>query len=300
MLAPRTADTLPSRPHVAHGFFTRHGGVSQGGYASLNCGLGSKDDPAAVRENRARVAAFLTARACSPRTRCTAPTAVVVDEAWSLEERPRADAIVTATPGLALGVLTADCAPVLFADRKPAWSPPPMPAGAAPSAACWRRRSRPWRGWAPARARIEAAVGPCIGQAAYEVGPDFEREFLARDRRQRPLLYPPRPHTARGRISTCRATSCIACSGPASASVRSLASCTYAQDRGFLQLSALAGAKRGRLRPPNLRHRLDLALVFHNFRCSEAACIGHARSFPLSETGRRRCQQLGNPLGYRP
>ena len=181
MPTPLTADRLAALPGIAHGFFTRHGGVSQGGYASLNCGLGSKDDPAAVRENRARVAASLSAQSLLTAHQIHSATAVIVESAWSTEERPRADAIVTATPGLALGVLTADCAPVLFAD------PEARVVGAAHAG---------WRGaiggvleatlaameqLGASKARIEAAVGPCIGQPAYQVGFDFEAEFLKRD-----------------------------------------------------------------------------------------------------------------------
>ena len=117
MPTPLLADSLARLPGIAHGFFTRHGGVSQGIYASLNCGLGSKDDPAAVHENRARVAAHLGANDLLTAYQVHSATALFVDKAWPAQERPRADAIVTATPGLAVGVLTADCAPVLFADR---------------------------------------------------------------------------------------------------------------------------------------------------------------------------------------
>src|SRR5438270_4820030 len=106
MLKPLAADILLDHPRIAHGFFTRHGGVSQGGYASLNCGMGSKDDPAAVRENLARVAEFLGARNLITAHQIHSATALIVDKPWNLDERPRADAMVTATRGLALGVLT--------------------------------------------------------------------------------------------------------------------------------------------------------------------------------------------------
>jgi len=181
MPTPLTADRLAALPGIAHGFFTRHGGVSQGGYASLNCGLGSKDDPAAVRENRARVTAFLSARDLLTAYQIHSATAVIVETAWSTGERPRADAIVTATPGLALGVLTADCAPVLFAD---------------PEAKVVAAAHAGWRGaiggvleatlaameqLGANKERMVTAVGPCIGQPAYQVGFDFEEEFLKRD-----------------------------------------------------------------------------------------------------------------------
>ena len=181
MPTPLTADPLAVLPGIAHGFFTRHGGVSQGGYASLNCGMGSRDDPAAVRENRARVMASLSARSLLTAHQIHSATAVIVEAAWSTGDRPRADAIVTATPGLALGVLTADCAPVLFAD---------------PEAKVVAAAHAGWRGaiggvleatlaameqLGASKVRIEAAVGPCIGQPAYQVGFDFEEEFLKRD-----------------------------------------------------------------------------------------------------------------------
>ena len=181
MPKPRIADQLAALPGIAHGFFTRHGGVSQGGYASLNCGLGSKDDPAAVAENRARVARFLSAESLVTAHQVHSATAVVVASPWSAQERPRADAMVTATPRLALGVLTADCAPVLFADAQ---------AGVIGAAhAGWRgalggvleATLAAMEQLGAKRARIAAALGPCITQPAYEVGPEFEREFLAAD-----------------------------------------------------------------------------------------------------------------------
>jgi YfiH family protein len=182
MPKPLTADCLAGLPGVAHGFFTRHGGVSLGGYASLNCGLGSADDPVAVRENRGRVATFLKSDILLTANQVHSATAVVASHEWGLNERPRADAIVTATRGLAVAVLTADCAPVLFADSQ---------AGVVAAAHAG------WRGAAGGvieatlatmdklgsrRERVHAAVGPCIGQAAYEVGPEFEQEFLGQDR----------------------------------------------------------------------------------------------------------------------
>lgn len=203
MPKPVTVDRLAALGALAgmrHGFFTRHGGVSEGGYASLNCGLGSKDDPAAVAENRSRVARFLGADSIITAHQIHSPTAVVVDKPWSREERPRADAIVTATRGIAVGVLTADCAPVLFADAQARV--------VAAAHAGWRgaiggvleATLAAMEGLGASRDRIEAAVGPCITQPAYEVGPDFEQEFLARDPESAPFFARPeadrqaRPH----------------------------------------------------------------------------------------------------------
>jgi YfiH family protein len=196
MPKPVTVDRLAAAARVRHGFFTRHGGVSQGGYASLNCGLGSNDDPDAVTENRSRVAHFLAADSLITAHQVHSPTAVVVDRPWSREERPRADAIVTATPGIAVAVLTADCAPVLFADAEArvvaaahaGWRGAIGGVLEATIAAMERLGAR--------RERIATAVGPCIAQPAYEVGPDFEQDFLARDPDSSAFFLRPRedPH----------------------------------------------------------------------------------------------------------
>src|ERR1700723_2974763 len=114
-----TAESLRI-PGVAHGFFTRLGGVSQGVYASLNGGVGSRDSPEAVTANRARIAAELGAapeRLAVP-FQIHSPHAVAITELWPESARPRCDALVTATPGLALGVTGADCGMILFADQR--------------------------------------------------------------------------------------------------------------------------------------------------------------------------------------
>jgi polyphenol oxidase len=114
-----TLDTL-ARPGIAHGFFTREGGVSEGFYASLNCGFGSGDAPENVAENRARAMGGLDVAPDALVTcyQVHSPTVVEVEAPWRREEAPRADAMVTTRRGLALGILTADCAPVLFADAE--------------------------------------------------------------------------------------------------------------------------------------------------------------------------------------
>lgn len=169
----------PNLAPAPHGFFTRQGGISRGLYAGLNCGPGSSDDPDAVAANRARVAAHLQV---SPDALLTlhqvhSPNVVRVTEPFVAEDRPRADALVTDRPGLAIAALAADCAPVLFqADGV---------VGAAHAG---------WRGalsgvleataadMSALGARdIRATVGPCISQKAYEVGPEFLEAFLAED-----------------------------------------------------------------------------------------------------------------------
>lgn len=177
-----TADALAA-PGLRHGFFTRAGGVSEGLFASLNCGFGSGDDPANVAENRRRVAAAL---GLGPDRLATcyqihSPAVVTVEAPWRYEDRPRADALVTRTPGLALGILTADCAPVLFAD------PEARIIGAAHAG--WRgavggvleATVAAMRALGASPDRLRAAIGPCIAQASYEVGPEFPAPFLAED-----------------------------------------------------------------------------------------------------------------------
>jgi hypothetical protein len=168
---------------IRHGFGTREGGVSGGIYSSLNCGIGSKDDQSCVAENRARFAASVGARPQALVTPYQIHSAhvVVADQPWTRATAPKADAVVTATPGLAIAVSTADCVPVLFAD------PVARIAGAAHAG---------WRGamsgildatleamerLGAARARIAVAIGPAISQPAYEVGEEFEEKFLEHD-----------------------------------------------------------------------------------------------------------------------
>jgi polyphenol oxidase len=181
MLEPIQSEALLGDRRIAHGFFSRRGGVSQGIYASLNCGLGSKDGRDDVGANRRLVAEAL---GVMPDRLLTAhqhhsADAVVVTEPWTFETMPRADALVTATPGIALGALAADCAPVLFAD--------PQAGVVAAAHAGWKGALGGVLESAVAtmeklgarRARIAAALGPCIGPEAYEVGPEFQANFIA-------------------------------------------------------------------------------------------------------------------------
>jgi YfiH family protein len=167
---------------VKHGFFGREGGVSTGIYASLNAGTGSNDDPANVLENRRRIAeAFgIEHDHLTGVHQVHSPTAVFIDAPWP-GERPRADALVTTAPNLAISILTADCTPILFADRE---------AGVIGAAhAGWRgalggmieNTLRLMEEHGAKRERIAAAIGPCIHQNSYEVGPEFEAEFLTAD-----------------------------------------------------------------------------------------------------------------------
>jgi YfiH family protein len=175
------APSLAALPNIRHAFFTREGGVSDGIYASLNGGLGSKDAPDRVRENRARMAAAL---GVAPDRFLTcyqihSPNVVIARTPWARETTPEADAIVTRERGLAIGVLTADCGPMLFADAEAGV------VGAAHSG---------WKGalggvleatiaametLGAKRDRIRTALGPLIRQENYEVGPEFVARFTA-------------------------------------------------------------------------------------------------------------------------
>src|SRR5450432_2863342 len=177
------APRLAALPGIRHGFFTRAGGVSQGIYASLNGGIGSRDAAENVAESRARMA---TALAVPPQHLLTvyqthSADVVTADMTWSPDTRPHADAIVTRTRGLAIGVTTADCGPVLFAD--------PVASVAGAAHAGWRGAfdgvleatvDAMERAGAD-RSRMVVGLGPMIRQPSYEVGPEFVARFRAAD-----------------------------------------------------------------------------------------------------------------------
>jgi polyphenol oxidase len=177
---------------IRHGFFTREGGVSQGVYASLNCGFGSSDAPDAVAANRARaMTAFgLPAEALSTVYQIHSPNVIEVEEPWAREAAPRADAMVTTRPGLALGILTADCAPVLLADRQArvvgaahaGWRGALTGVLEATVAAMVKHGAKP--------DTMIAAIGPCIAQRSYEVGPEFPAPFIAAEPTDAALFQP--------------------------------------------------------------------------------------------------------------
>jgi YfiH family protein len=183
MPKPITADCLADIGGIAHGFFTREGGVSEGIYGALNCGAGSRDDRARVIENRARVAALLGTSGERLVTchQVHSADAIVVTEPWPMGQNPKADGLVTNVPGIALGALAADCAPVLFADpdarvigaTHAGWKGALGGVLEATIAAMTALGARP--------SRIRSALGPCIGPDAYEVGPEFEARFVAAD-----------------------------------------------------------------------------------------------------------------------
>ncbi|HWD59272.1 MAG TPA: peptidoglycan editing factor PgeF [Stellaceae bacterium] len=178
-----TLEVLDDCGGVRHGFFTREGGVSGGVYASLNCGFGSGDDPEKIARNRT-IAADALGLADDRLVTCHqihSATVLTVAAPWRREDSPRADGMATDRPGIALGVLAADCAPVLFAD---------------PEAGVIGAAHGGWRGalggvmeatvaamttLGAAPSRIRAGIGPCIAQASYEVGPEFPGRFAETD-----------------------------------------------------------------------------------------------------------------------
>ncbi len=178
-MTPIRSHSLAGTQRVVHGYFGRQGGVSSGKYASLNCGFGSGDDSSCVRENRSRVAQSLGTVEANLLTvyQIHSADGVQVEASWAREDAPKADAMATVVRGVALGILTADCAPVLLSDEG---------AGVVGAAHAG------WKGALDGvleavvtlmerlganRSRIRAAVGPCIGQDSYEVGPEFFDRF---------------------------------------------------------------------------------------------------------------------------
>ncbi len=178
-----TSETLSSLAGIRHGFATRNGGVSNGLYTTLNCGLGSDDNQDNVAENRSRVAKRLgvAPEALVSPHQIHSADVVVAHTPWAPGDGPKADGVVTAIPGLAIAISTADCVPVLLAD------PRAKVVGAVHAG---------WRGALSGvleatlstmealgadRNRISAVIGPAISQAAYEVGEEFEARFLASD-----------------------------------------------------------------------------------------------------------------------
>ena len=178
------APSLAGLDGISHRFFTRRGGVSAGLYSSLNCGYGSGDAPDNVRENRRRAAAAFERAAeqlLTVHQIHSTDVITVAEERWTSPGAPRADGLVTDRPGVVLGVLAADCAPVLLAD---------------PQAGVIGAAHAGWKGalagvveatvsamekLGARRERLRAAIGPCIGRDSYEVGPEFPAPFLKRD-----------------------------------------------------------------------------------------------------------------------
>jgi YfiH family protein len=222
-------------PGIAHGFFGRDGGVSEGIYRSLNCGPGSRDAPEAVSENRRRALAALASDAKLVSLSQIHSANVHTLSAWDGQTRLEGDAMVTATPGLALGILTADCAPVLLAD------PQAKVIGAAHAG---------WKGalgqngygvleavleamqrLGALRDRVAAVIGPCISQANYEVGGEFRDRFLEFGvKNRRYFIASDQENRYRFDLPAYVADRLIAAG---TGSVETLGVCTYPPENGF-------------------------------------------------------------------
>jgi YfiH family protein len=189
MTTPFITHPLLDHARISHGFFGRRGGVSTGIYKSLNCGPGSNDDPENVRTNRHRIIAALGQGELVTLHQVHSPVVITVTEGFT-GERPKADALVTATRGLILGILTADCGPVLFADAEA------RVIGAAHAG---------WKGaftgvlentvaamekLGATRSNIRAVIGPCIAQQSYEVGPEFVERLVKADAENQRFFIP--------------------------------------------------------------------------------------------------------------
>ncbi|MCF8467494.1 MAG: peptidoglycan editing factor PgeF [Sneathiella sp.] len=183
---------LLERNGIAHGFFTREGGVSTGIYRGLNCGPGSHDSPENVAENRARAMAVIGHRVADLRTlyQVHSGDVIVLRNDTEIKPRPKADAMVTNVPGLSLGILTADCVPILFADETngviaaahSGWKGAVVDIGGNVVQKMIELGAR--------RSMIRAAIGPAIAQKSYEVGPAFPEPFLALDPRSKKFFIP--------------------------------------------------------------------------------------------------------------
>ncbi len=223
------ASNLSDAPGVGHGFFGRQGGASQGVYRSLNCGPGSDDARKHVMENRRRVITELGGANLLTLHQVHSPNAIIVTEPW--EQGPQADAMATNVPGVALGILTADCAPVLFAD------PVARVIGAAHAG---------WKGaysgviesvlekmesLGATRSFIAAAIGPCISQPNYEVGSEFIARFAQADSGNT-RFFVPSEKAGHWRFDL-QAYAAHRLGQAGVARIETLMACTYAQEEDF-------------------------------------------------------------------
>lgn len=185
--------SLLALPGLRHGFFTRRGGVSEGIYASLNVGSGSDDDPAHIAENRRRVTEVFGVDAAQLCTlyQVHGDRVLAVDTPFGHEKpKPQADAMVTDRPGLVLGILTADCAPVLFADAQAGVIGACHAGWKGAFANIMARTVEAMEALGAEREGIAAVLGPCIAQASYEVDSAFRTRFLEQDMESEAFFIP--------------------------------------------------------------------------------------------------------------
>lgn len=175
---------IPAEKPVTHGFFGRQGGVSSGVYASLNCGLGTADAPDHVHENRLRVTRTLGAKNLVSLKQVHSPVCLYVADPWEIAERPEGDSFITDVPGLALGILTADCGPVLFYGERPDGTPVIGAAHAGWGGALKGVLETTVRAMSQHGVSIQsihASLGPCISPKSYEVQNGFADAFMEQD-----------------------------------------------------------------------------------------------------------------------
>ena len=179
-----TVDVLDRLKGIRHGFLTRRGGVSDGIYDSLNCGLGTTDERAHVFENRARAvkAAGLLEGPLNTAYQVHSAKVLVVETPLDQSNRPEVDGLVTKTKGINLGVLTADCGPVLFADQHAGFVGAAHAGWKGALTGVLQETVRVMETLGARRENIIAAIGPCIGQESYEVGTEFPTPFIDQDR----------------------------------------------------------------------------------------------------------------------
>jgi polyphenol oxidase len=178
-----TLNALDSGKGIRHAFFTRQGGVSGGLFTSLNCGFGSGDKIEHVERNRALAASQLD---LSPERLVSChqvhgTDVITVEQPWRRETNPRADGMVSKVPGIALGILAADCAPVLFTDAEAGVVGAAHGGWRGALAGTMEATVTAMTALGARTEHIRAGVGPCIGQASYEVGPEFEAAFAEAD-----------------------------------------------------------------------------------------------------------------------
>ncbi len=166
---------------INHGFFTRNGGVSEGIYTSLNCGYGSGDDIEKVKENRRRVAEKMGGSVLCTVHQTHSPDVVIVNEAWEHKDAPKADALVTNQPNIILGILTADCLPILFADEKNGVIAAAHSGWKGAFSGVIENTIEKMQQLGADTSSIIATIGPAISQKSYEVGVEFFERFIGHD-----------------------------------------------------------------------------------------------------------------------
>ena len=227
-----THPSLAGLPGIRHGFFTREGGVSTGIYRSLNCGVGSNDERDLVLENRARVTAALGVapdRLATP-YQVHSAEALAVTTVWEPGKGPKADAVVTDRPGIALGVGSADCGPTLFADAEARIIGASHSGWRGALAGILESTIEAMEQLGARRDRIVAVLGPTISRTNYEVGPELRQKFASADQKNL-IFFKPAPRPGHSLFDLPGfIVSRLAAAG---VTAHSLALCTYADEERF-------------------------------------------------------------------